>query len=72
MECLTEYKGVVRSQEDGQEPVGFAKVPETVQVIRSELLQEMLGFGHRGEEGQQDPWMSMMVGKTQVFTSFGY
>jgi hypothetical protein len=45
LECITEYKGVVRSQADGQEPVGFAQVPETVQVVRAELLQEMLSAG---------------------------
>ncbi len=45
LECIAQYKGVVRSQAGGQEPVGFAQVPETVQVIRAELLQEMLRAG---------------------------
>ena len=29
-ECITEYKGVVRSQAGGEEPVGFAEVPEQI------------------------------------------
>jgi hypothetical protein len=45
LQCITEYKGVVRSQAGGQEPVGFAEVPESVQVIRAEFLQEMLHAG---------------------------
>ena len=44
-ECITEYKGVVRSQAGGEEPVGFAEVPEQVQVIRAEFLQQMLCAG---------------------------
>ena len=42
LKCITDYKGVITSQADGQEPAGFALVPETVQVIRAEFLQEML------------------------------
>ena len=42
LQCITEYKGVVRSQAGGQEPVGFSEVPESVQVIRAEFLQEIL------------------------------
>ena len=42
LKCITDYKGVITSQADGQEPDGFALVPETVQVIRAEFLQEML------------------------------
>ncbi len=45
LQCITDYKGVVSSQSDGKEPPGFALVPETVQVIRVELLQEMLRAG---------------------------
>ena len=42
LKCITDYKGVVSSQADGQEPAGFALVPETVQVIRTEFFQEIL------------------------------
>ena len=28
LQCITDYKGVVSSQSDGQEPAGFALVPE--------------------------------------------
>jgi hypothetical protein len=28
LQCITDYKGVVSSQTDGEEPVGFALVPE--------------------------------------------
>jgi hypothetical protein len=45
LQCIAEYRGVVRSQAGGQEPVGFADVPEAVQVIRAEFLQEMLRAG---------------------------
>jgi hypothetical protein len=45
LKCITDYKGVITSQADGQEPDGFALVPETVQVIRAEFLQEMLRAG---------------------------
>ena len=45
LQCITEYEGVVLSQTVGQEPVGFAEVPETVQVIRAEFLQEILCVG---------------------------
>ena len=31
LQCITEYKGVVRSQAGGEEPVRFAEVPEQVQ-----------------------------------------
>ena len=34
-----------RNLAGGQEPVGFAEVPESVQVIRAEFLQEMLRAG---------------------------
>ena len=37
---------------DLQEPVGFARVPETVQVIRAEFLQEMLRAGIELHEGE--------------------
>ncbi len=46
------------SQADGQEPTGFALVPETVQVIRAEFLQEMLRVGielHKADKIR--PWM---------------
>jgi hypothetical protein len=36
LQCITDYKGVVSSQADGEEPVGFALVPE---------LQEMMCAG---------------------------
>ena len=42
LQSITDYKVVVSSQSDGKEPVGFTLVPETVQVIRAEFLQEML------------------------------
>ena len=42
LQCNTDYKGVVSSQSDGQEPPGFALFLETVQVIPAEFLQEML------------------------------
>ena len=42
LQCNTDYKGVVSSQSDGQEPAGFALFLETVQVIPAEFLQEML------------------------------
>ncbi len=45
LKCIADYKGVVSSQADGQEPDGFALVPETVQVIRAEFLQEILRAG---------------------------
>ena len=45
LQCITDYTGVFNSQSDGQEPVGFSLVPETVQVIREEFLQEMLRPG---------------------------
>ena len=45
LKCITDYKGVITSQADGQEPAGFALVPETVQVILAEFLQEMLRAG---------------------------
>jgi len=45
MQCITDCKNVVSSQADGREPAGFALVPETVQVIRAEFLQEMLCAG---------------------------
>ena len=45
LQCMTDYKDVVSSQEDRQEPAGFARVPETVQVIRAEFLHDMLCVG---------------------------
>jgi len=45
LQCITDGKNVVSSQADGQELPGFALVPETVQVIRAEFLQEMLCAG---------------------------
>ena len=38
LQCITDCKNVVSSQADGQEPAGFALVPETVQVMRAEFL----------------------------------
>ena len=58
LKCITDYKGVVSSQADGQEPAGFALVPETVQVIRAEFLQEMLRAGielHKADKIR--PWL---------------
>jgi len=43
--CITEYKGIVtQNQVVSSEPVGFTlvPVPEKVQVVRAEFLQELL------------------------------
>ena len=45
LQCITEYKGVVRSQTGGQEHVGFAEVPETIQMtIRRSLTPTKLNY----------------------------
>ena len=51
LQCITDYKGVVSSQTDGEEPVGFALVPErsknsarmtrTVSVPEQERIREI-------------------------------
>ena len=43
--CITEYKGTVSAESGGQHPAGFALVPEKVQVIRAEFLQQLLRAG---------------------------
>ena len=58
LQCITDCKNVVSSQVDGEEPPGFALVPETVQVIRAEFLQEMLRAGielHKADKIR--PWL---------------
>jgi hypothetical protein len=69
LQCITEYKGVVRSQAGGQEPVGFSEVPESVQVIRAEFLQEILRVGM--EVHKDNKIRGWLERKTHVCTSFG-
>ena len=38
--CIDDYKGTVSTESGGQKPAGFTLVPEKVQVIRAEILQE--------------------------------
>jgi hypothetical protein len=45
LQCITDYKDVVSSQTDGQEPAAFALGTETFLVIRADFLQEMLYAG---------------------------
>lgn len=45
LKCITEYKGIVSAESGGKEPAGFAVVPEKVQVVRGEFLQQMLRAG---------------------------
>jgi hypothetical protein len=43
--CITDYKDTVSSESGGQQPAGFVLVPEKVQVIRTEFLQQLLRAG---------------------------
>ena len=48
LQCITDYKGVVSSQTDGQEPDGFALVPErrlSSSGHSCRILQEMIREG---------------------------
>ena len=43
--CIADYKDTVIAESGGQQPAGFALVPEKVQVIRAEFLQQLLCAG---------------------------
>ena len=38
--CITKYKGILSAESGGKEPAVFALIPEKVQVVRAEFLQE--------------------------------
>lgn len=45
LQSIAEYKETVKADTGGQEPVGFERVPENVQVARAEMLQELMAAG---------------------------
>ena len=66
LQCITDFKGVVSSQEDGQEPAGLALVPEWRQFWSCRIFARHAAYGNRVTEGQADP---RLTGKTHVFNS---
>jgi hypothetical protein len=53
LQSITEYKETVKADTGGQEPVGFERVPENVQVARAGLLQELIAAGIEVQKSKQ-------------------
>jgi len=45
LQSIAAYKETVKDNTGGQEPVGFERVPEPVQVARAEMLQWLMAAG---------------------------
>jgi hypothetical protein len=61
--CITDYKDTVIAESGGQQPAGFALVPEKVQVIRVEFLQQLLREGiELAKVNKLCPWLERYMG----------
>ena len=57
--CIADYKDTVIAESGGQQPAGFALVPEKVQVIRAEFLQQLLRAGiELAKVNKLRPWLA--------------
>jgi hypothetical protein len=61
--CIEDYKGTVSAESGGQQPAGFALVPEKVQVIRAEFLQQLFHVGIEiTKVNKLCPWLERHMG----------